>query len=115
MFNLKGGRADTCISEQVHDELDAEVADTNATSKTLLSDGFHRGPGLLDCSIACHESVVLVEEPRGVANGRIDIFQRNGEVDDIKIKVVDAPVGKLLPADGLDPTAVVERVPKFGN
>lgn len=83
VFDLKSGRADTRITEQVHDELDVEVADTNVTGKTLLSDILHCRPGLLDCSIAGDERVALVEETRGVADGRVDVFQRHGEVDDV--------------------------------
>lgn len=33
----------------------------------------------------------------------------------VKVKVIDAPVGKLLLANGLDALLVVERVPELGN
>lgn len=36
-------------------------------------------------------------------------------MDDVQVKVVDAPVLKLLFADRFDAVMVVERVPKFGN
>ncbi len=36
-------------------------------------------------------------------------------MDNVEVKVVDAPVLELLFADGLYPVVIVEGVPKFGD
>jgi len=45
----------------------------------------------------------------------VDVFERNGEVHDEKIKVVNAPVCELLSADWLYFVALVEGVPKLAD
>jgi hypothetical protein len=56
----------------------------------------------------------LVDEPAGrVAYFGSDIFDSDGEVDQVEIEVVDAPVRELLARDWLDLFGVVERVPEF--
>jgi hypothetical protein len=43
------------------------------------------------------------------------VFERDGEVDEVEVEVVDAPVRELLLGDGLDLLGVVERVPQLGD
>lgn len=57
----------------------------------------------------------MVPPPRWITDFWIDIFQSDGEVYDVQVKVVDAPVFELLAADGLDFVAFVEGVPEFGD
>ena len=46
---------------------------------------------------------LAVEGPAGwVADRGVDVFQGDGEVDDVEVEVVDAPVGELLAADWLE-------------
>ena len=45
----------------------------------------------------------------------IDVFEGDGEVDDVEVEVVDAPVLKLLFANRLDSVVVMEGVPEFGD
>jgi hypothetical protein len=56
----------------------------------------------------------LVDEPAGrVAYFGSNIFDSDGEVDQVEIEVVNTPVRELLACDWLDLLGVVERVPKF--
>ena len=43
--------------------------------------------------------VVFVGEAGRVADGGVDVFQGDGEVDNVQVEVVDAPVRELLLAD----------------
>ena len=61
--------------------------------------------------VAQGELVVLILEAWWVANRRVDVLQSNWEVNDEKVKVVNAPVCELLLANWLDAFTVVERVP----
>lgn len=62
-----------------------------------------------------HLALAIVVPARGVAHLGVDVLERNGEVDEEQVKVVDAPVGQLLAADGLDLLAVVERLPELAD
>jgi hypothetical protein len=57
----------------------------------------------------------MVSPSGWVSDFRINIFKRNGEMDDIQVEVFNSPVCKLLAADRLDSVAVVERVPELGD
>lgn len=57
----------------------------------------------------------VVGEAGRVAIRGVDVFEGDGEVDDVEVEVFEAPVFELLFADGLDFVAVVEGVPKFGD
>ena len=57
----------------------------------------------------------VVEPTRGVPLLGVDVFECNGEVDDVQVEVVDAPVAELLAADGLDLLAVVEGLPELAD
>lgn len=59
---------------------------------------------------------LAVDEPaRWVAHLGVDVLEGDGEVDDVQVEVVDAPVGQLLAADGLDLLALVERLPQLAD
>lgn len=115
VLDLEGGRTDTSVAQQIHQQLSAEVADTNAAGQLLVDQRFHGGPGLLNGGVAELQLVVLGQPPGRVPDGRIDILERNGEVDNEQVEVVKAPVGQLLAADGLDAVTVVEAVPELGH
>lgn len=66
-------------------------------------------------SISRDYVLAIVGEARWVALGRIDIFQRDGEMHDVQVKVLDAPVLKLLFANRLNAVMIMEGVPKFGD
>jgi hypothetical protein len=69
----------------------------------------------LNCGVALDDILTVVCETGRISFRRVDILERDGEVDDIKIKVVNAPVFELLLAYGLDSVVVVEGVPKLGD
>jgi hypothetical protein len=60
-------------------------------------------------------ALAIVVPARGVADLGVDVFEGDREVDEVQVKVVDAPVGELLAADGLDLLAVVERLPQLAD
>ena len=115
MLDLQSGGTNTGIAEQVHQQLGAEVADTDAASQLLVCERLHGGPGFLDGGGAHLDLVVGGFPAWGVADGWVDVLQGDGEVHDVQVKVVDAPVGELLAADRLDLVAVVEAVPQLGD
>lgn len=115
VFNLEGSWGDAGVAEHVHDELDVEITDADATDELLVDKTLHGGPGLLSGGIAVFDLVTLVEPSWGVADSWIHVFESDGKVDDEEIEVVDAPVGQLLPADWLDMLGLVERLPELGD
>ena len=75
----------------------------------------HGCPGLLDGSVTRNDVLAIVGEARWVALRRIDVFKRDGEVDDVEVEVVDAPVFQLLLANWFDAVVVMEGVPELGD
>jgi len=69
----------------------------------------------LDGGGAGDDVLAVVGEAGGVAVRWVDVFQRDGEVHDVEVEVVDAPVLELLFADRLDAIVVVEGIPEFGD
>lgn len=69
----------------------------------------------MDCSVARYDVFAIVGEAGWVALRGVDVLEGDGEVHDIEVKVVDAPVLKLLFADGLDAVVVVEGIPELGD
>lgn len=53
-------------------------------------------PGRFEGSFARRDLVVLILESRRVLDGGIDIFEGDGEVDDVEVEVLNAPVLQLL-------------------
>lgn len=60
-------------------------------------------------------ALAIVVPARWVADLGVDVFEGDGEVDEVEVEVVDAPVGKLLADDGLDLLAVVEGLPELAD
>lgn len=115
MLDLQRGRTNARIPQQIHDQLCRKVTNTDAASELLVHERLHRRPGLLDRGVAELQLIVLRHPARRVADRRVDVFQRDGEVHDVQVEVVDAPVGELLAADGFYAVAVVEAVPELGD
>ena len=115
VFDLQRCGADFGVAEEVHEELAVEVADADAFGETLFLHLLHRRPGLLNASLPGDDVLAIIGEAWWVALGRIDVFERDGEVHDVEVKVVDAPVFELFFADGLYFVAVVEGVPQLGD
>lgn len=115
VLDLEGGRADLGVAEEVVDQLGLEVGDTNAAGEAGIDEALHGGPGLLDGGLAGANLIALVVPAGRVADGGVDILKGDGEVNEVEVEVVDAPVGELLLDDGLDALTVVEGVPELGD
>lgn len=116
VLDLQGGRADLGVPQQVIDELGLEVGDTNALGEATAYQPLHGSPSLLDGGLAGTDLGGTVIVPtRRVADRRVDVFKSDGEVDQVEVEIVDAPVGQLLLDDGLHALAIVEGVPELGD
>lgn len=115
VLDLEGGRADAGVAEEIIDQLSLEVGDTDAAGEAGIDELLHGGPGLLDGGLGGDNLIVLIVPAGGVADGRVDVLEGDGEMDEIEIEVIEAPVGELLLDDGLDAVAFVEGVPELGD
>ena len=115
MFDLQGCGADFGVAEEIHDELAVEVTDTDTLGQTFALDFLHGGPSFLDAGLAGDDILPVIGEAGRVAVGGVDVFEGDGEMDNVEVKVVDAPVFELFFANGLHFVAVVEGVPEFGD
>ena len=115
MFDLEGCGMDLGVAEEIHEELAVEVADADGFGHTLAHELFHSGPRLLDRGVTGNDVLAVVGEAGRVAFRGVDVFEGDGEVDDVEVEVVDTPVLELLFADRLDSVVVVEGVPEFGD
>ena len=92
-----------------------EVADPDRFCQTLVYQLLHGLPRLLNGGVARDDVLAVVGKAGGIALGGIDVFEGDGEMHDVEIEVVDAPVFELLFADGLDAVVVVEGIPELGD
>lgn len=59
---------------------------------------------------------LAIDGPAGWVSDRgVDIFEGNGEVDQVEVKVLDAPICQLLLGDLLDLVAVMEGIPELAD
>lgn len=114
MLNLEGGGTNASMAQEIHDELNAEVANTNAAGEFLVDQRLHGLPCLLDSGIAECDFAVCVPAGR-VAHSRVNPFECDGEVNQVKVEVFETKVLELLAGNGLDFVAVVEGVPELGD
>lgn len=115
VFDLQSGGLDGGVAEEIHDQLTVEVTDADAIGQAFLRDRLHRRPGLFDGGGAGHDFLAVVGKAGWVANRGVDVLEGDGEMNNVQVEVVDAPVFELLLADGLDPIAVVKGVPQLGD
>lgn len=115
VFDLQRGRADLGVPQEIHEEDAAEIAHADAAAEAILDKAFHGRPRFLDACVARGDFIVLVGETGWVFDGRVDVFEADGEVHDVEVEVVDAPVLELFLANGLHAGPVVEGVPKLGD
>lgn len=117
VLNLESRRLDRGVCEHVEQERAGVVGDTDALCETLLLDILHRLPCALKAGVAVLDlgALGIVVPTRGVTLLGGNVLERNREVDNPEVEVVDSPVGKLLPGDGLNLIVVVERLPELGD
>ena len=116
VLNLERGRLDLGVGEHVEKQGSAVVAHTNALSQALVLELLKCLPCALQAGIAVLDLTLAIVVPtRWVAHLGVDVLEGDGEVDEVQVEVVDAPVSKLLAADGLDLLAVVECLPELAD
>lgn len=115
MFDLQSSGPHLRIPQQIHQQYPSEIAHPDTPTQPLLHQFLHGCPRLLDTCVAGRDFAVLVGEAGWVFDGGVDVFEGDGEVHDVEVEVVDAPVLELLFANGFDARAVVEGVPEFGD
>lgn len=116
VLDLQSSRADLRVAQQIQDQGALEIRNANRLCVSLANQALHRRPRLLDRSIAQLDFGLAIVKPlRGVPDGGVDVFESNGEVDEVQVKVVNPPVLQLLLADGRNPLAIVEGVPQLAD
>ena len=111
VLDLQGRRRDLGVAEEVHDQLRAEVADSDALRQPFLDQLLHLRPSFLDGGFAEGEFVILVFPAWRIPYRRVDVFQGDWEMDDEEVEVVDAPIAELLLCGLLNNFFIVEAVP----
>lgn len=81
MLDLEGGRTNASVAQEVHDELSAEVAYTDAAGEFLVDQRLHGLPCFLDSGIAECDFAVCAGPGGRVALGGVNPFECNGEVN----------------------------------
>ena len=115
VFDLEGRGRDLGVPEEVHDELAVEVADPDRLGHAVAHQLLHGRPRLLDRGVAGHDLLSVVGEAGRVPVRGVDVLEGDGEVDNVQVEIVDAPVCELLFADRPDPVVVVEGIPELGD
>ena len=82
----------------------AEVGHADAPGQALVDQALEGGPGLPDGGLAGADLGlgVVVVPARRVAHRRVDVLGGDGEVDQVEVEVVEAPILKLLLRQLLD-------------
>ena len=115
VFDLEGGGFYFGVAEEIHDELAVEVADADGFCETVFLHLFHCLPGFLDGGVTWDDFFAVVGEAGGVAFFGVDVFEGDGEMNDVEVEIVDAPVLELLFAHGFDVFVAMVGVPEFGD
>jgi hypothetical protein len=117
VLDLQSRRLDLCVGEHVEQQRTGVVGYTDALGQTLLLDVLKCLPCVLQPRFAVDDLAVRLvgEPPRWVPCLGRNILERDGEVDEVEIEVVDTPVLELLLDNGLDLLLVVECLPKLGD
>ena len=92
MLDLQCCRHDLGVPQQIHDQGAVEVADSDALGQAFLHEALHCRPRLLDCGLSGNHILAVVRESGGIPVGGVDPFERNREVDDVEVELVDAPI-----------------------
>lgn len=110
VLDLEGCRLDLCICEHIKQKRTVVVGDTNALGQALLLDILKSPPCILQARIAGNDLAVgIVRVPaRWVSGLRRNILERNGEMDEVEVELVNTPILELLPADWLNLLVFVE-------
>ncbi len=83
VLDLKCGRADAGVAQQVEYQAAAVVGDADAARQPVVHKALHRVPGRLERCSAGRNLVVFVFPAWRVADGGVDVLEGDGEVDDV--------------------------------
>lgn len=115
VLDLERRRADPGVSEKIHQQRTLEVRDTDALGETLIVDLLKPLPRLLDARVDGLDGSIGGVPARGVGDLGVDVFEGDGEVDEVEIEVLETPPFELLADNGLDAGLLVEGVPELGD
>lgn len=115
MFDLQRRGHHLGVTEKVQNQLAVEIADADALGQPLVDQCLHGRPGLLNCRLARDHFLAIVGEARRITDRGVDVLEGDGEMHNVEIEVVDAPVLELFLANGLHAFLVMERVPQLGD
>ena len=92
MLDLQCRRLDLRVPQQIQYQLCIKVADPDTFAQSLIYQLFHGRPCLLNRGVTRYHILPIVRKSRRVPIFGIDIFQRDREMHNIQIKVIDTPV-----------------------
>lgn len=115
VLDLQGRGRDARVPQHVVDELGLEVGDADGPREARVDDGLHRRPRHVHRRVAAHDLGLAVVVPaRGIPHRGVDVLERAGEVDEVQVEVLEAPVRQGPPDRGLNLVAVLEDGPELG-
>ena len=95
-FDLQHGRLDLRIRHQIMEQPGVVVTHTDLLDQPRADQLFHRAPGLRERHRVGHHHGVLgsgVGDPlRRVAGVKVDVLERNREVNEIQVQLAQAEV-----------------------
>lgn len=117
VFTLENSRLDVGISQEIQNELDVKVGDTNVLGLARLGDLFHLAPAVLHgraFKLNFGGTVGLI--PAGwISSFQSNVLQRYRKVDKIKIDVIETHVLELLFESRAHIVLVMIGVPELGG
>ena len=119
-FNLQNCWFNLGILDDVDNFNTSDIANSNIPHQAISNELLHCSPSLLvsHCVIWLHSRVSrlrIVDPLWRVSDLRVNILQRNGEVDKIKINIVETKILKSSFAGRSDVLRVMECIPEFRN
>ncbi len=116
-LDLEHRRSDPRIAHQIMNQAGRVVAHADPLHEASIDQRFHRRPCLMQrhaCFVHARLGSVRVEQPfRRISLLYRHEFQRDGEVDQIEIELLQLQVFERLAARQFDMFGRVERVPEF--
>ena len=113
VLDLQRLRHDLGVPQHVQHKGAVVVADADAAREPLADQRLHRVPRRFERGRGARHAALFVVPARWIPDRGVDVLERDGEVHDVEVEVVDAPVRELLLADGPDAFRVVEGVPEL--
>lgn len=117
VFTLEDSGLDVGIGQEIQNELDIKVGDTNVLGLARLGNLFHLAPAILHgraFKLNLGGTIGLI--PAWWISGfQSNVLQRNREMDEIKIDIIETHVLELLFESRAHIVLVVIGVPELGG